>query len=107
MGTARSTKRNADGEREAEVGRGRRWKSKMHGEVEWAAVQDGESSCWKAEGFGFLTTALALMAALTSIITSLVAAAHFPFCGVWGQQPAPAHSQSLPRSLVFNQRLLF
>lgn len=86
---ARRGKGNADGEREAEVGKARRWKSKMHREVEWAAVEDWESSCWAAEGFGILISAPALMAALTSS-PSLPARwlPHFSLSAEFGAAPA-------------------
>lgn len=102
-GTARRGKGNAGGE-------GQETEKQAHGEAERAAMQDGASSCWEAEGFGLLTSAPALMAALTSPASLaawwLLRASRSAELG-GGRPPAPAHSPRLPRSLVFNQRLLF
>lgn len=91
-------------------GEGQEMEKQTHGEAERAAMQDGASSCWEAEGFGLLTSALALMAALTSPASLaawwLLRASRSAELG-GGRPPAPAHSRRLPRSLVFNQRLLF
>lgn len=38
----------------------------MSRKMQWAMIQDGMRSCWAVNGFRFLITALALMAALTS-----------------------------------------
>lgn len=71
------------------MGKARRQKSKIHREVEWAAVQDEESSCWAAEGFGLLISAPALLAALTSSPSSPAPwLPHFSLSEEFGAAPA-------------------